>query len=367
MIDVTEPTTVEVDALVQAVHPVGYDSFARAELVHRTPGTSPDELLAVAVEAAAAADLAIVVVGTNEEIESEGYDRTSLALPGTQDQLVKATLAANPNTIVVVNAGAPVMLPWLDEVPCVVWAWLGGQEWPEALADVLTGVTEPAGPPALDAARRTSPTSPCPDAVPVDGVVDYHEGVHVGYRSWLALGRTPAAPFGHGLGWTTWEYESVASSPRRRRWRRAGRRRPQHGDPRRSRGRPGLRRAARGLARRASVRCAGSAVSLSCTPSPARTNGPGTGGRASVPHLGRGTARLGHPGRYLPDPRGPFVGRPAPRGGRGPPGVTATGPDPHLLVPQQRTIRSRPARLPVVSPRQRTNPVSTPAVQGGTP
>lgn len=208
VVEVTEPTTVEIDALVQAVHPVGYASFARAELVHRVPGTSPDELLAVATEAAAAADLAIVVVGTNEEIESEGYDRTSLALPGTQDQLVKATLAANPRTIVVVNAGAPVLLPWLDEVPCVVWAWLGGQEWPDALADVLTGVTEPTGrlPWTLPAHETDVPV---PDAVPVDGVVEYHEGVHVGYRSWLRLGRTPAAPFGHGLGWTTWEYESV--------------------------------------------------------------------------------------------------------------------------------------------------------------
>lgn len=214
VLDVTEPTTVDVDAHVQAVHPVGYASFARAELVHRVPGTSPDELLADAVAAAEAADLAVVVVGTNEEIESEGYDRTSLALPGTQDQLVKAVLAANPHTVVVVNAGAPVLLPWLDEAPCVVWAWLGGQEWPEALADVLTGVTEPSGrlPWTLPAHEDDVPV---PDAVPVDGVVDYHEGVHVGYRSWLRLGRTPAAPFGHGLGWTTWEHESatVAATP----------------------------------------------------------------------------------------------------------------------------------------------------------
>ena len=211
VLDVVEPTTVEVDALVQAVHPVGYPSFARAELVHRVPGTSPDELLAVAVDAAAAADLAIVVVGTNEEIESEGYDRTSLALPGTQDQLVKAALAANPRTVVVVNAGAPVLLPWLDEVPCVLWAWLGGQEWPEALADVLSGVTEPTGrlPWTLPAHESDVPV---PDAVPVDGVIEYHEGVHVGYRSWLRLDRTPAAPFGHGLGWTTWEYESATQT-----------------------------------------------------------------------------------------------------------------------------------------------------------
>ncbi|RHA37677.1 beta-d-glucosidase [Cellulomonas rhizosphaerae] len=210
-IEVTEPTTVVVDTLVQAVHPVGYASFARAELVHRTPGTSPDELLAAAVEAAAAADLAVVVVGTNEEIESEGYDRTSLALPGTQDQMVKEILAANPRTIVVVNAGAPVLLPWLDEVPCVVWAWLGGQEWPEALGDVLAGRTEPSGrlPWTLPANETDVPV---PHAVPVDGVIDYHEGVHVGYRSWLRLDRTPAAPFGHGLGWTAWEHDSATAT-----------------------------------------------------------------------------------------------------------------------------------------------------------
>jgi beta-glucosidase len=208
-VDVTEPRTVEVDATVQAAHPVGYRSFARAELVHRPPVPTPDELLADAVAAARDADLAIVVVGTNEEIESEGYDRTSLALPGTQDELVRAVVAANPRTVVVVNAGAPVVLPWLDEAPTVVWSWLGGQEWADALADVLTGVTEPSGrlPWTLPAREDDVPV---PDAIPADGVVEYHEGVHVGYRSWLRLGRTPAAPFGHGLGWTAWSYVDVA-------------------------------------------------------------------------------------------------------------------------------------------------------------
>ncbi|WP_029290897.1 beta-glucosidase [Cellulomonas sp. HZM] len=209
-IEVDEPTTVELDATVQAVHPVGYASFARAELVHRVPVKSADELLVEAVAAAEQADVAIVVVGTNEEIESEGYDRTSLALPGNQDQLVKAVHAANPRTVVVVNAGAPVVLPWLDEVPCVLWAWLGGQEWPEALGDVLAGRTEPAGrlPWTLPASEADVPV---PDAVPVDGVIDYTDGVHVGYRSWLRLGRTPAAPFGHGLGWSTWEHDAAVA------------------------------------------------------------------------------------------------------------------------------------------------------------
>lgn len=205
-----EPRVVELDATVQAVHPVGYASFARAELVHRVPETPAEELLADAVAAARDADLAVVVVGTNEEIESEGYDRTSLALPGTQDALVRAVLAANPRTVVVVNAGAPVVLPWLDEARTVLWGWLGGQEWPEALGDVLAGRTEPAGrlPWTLPADEADVPV---PHAVPVDGVVDYAEGVHVGYRGWLRLGRTPAAPFGHGLGWTTWRYDEASA------------------------------------------------------------------------------------------------------------------------------------------------------------
>jgi len=208
---VAAPRTVEIDATVQAAHPVGYRSFARADLVHRLPGASPDALLADAVAVAARADLAVVVVGTNEEIESEGYDRTSLALPGTQDELVRAVLAANPRTVVVVNAGAPVVLPWLDEAPTVLWSWLGGQEWADALGDVLTGVTEPSGrlPWTLPADEADVPV---PHAVPAGGVIDYVEGVHVGYRSWLRLARTPAAPFGHGLGWTSWSYEDVTAT-----------------------------------------------------------------------------------------------------------------------------------------------------------
>jgi len=92
-----------------------------------------------------------------------------------------------------------------------VLAWLGAQEGPEALSFEHTATTEPTGrlPWTLPAHENDVPV---PHAVPVDGVVDYHEGIHVGYRSWLKLGRTPAAPFGHGLGWTTWEYEAVTSA-----------------------------------------------------------------------------------------------------------------------------------------------------------
>ena len=92
-----------------------------------------------AVSLAAESDVAVVVVGTNEEVESEGFDRTSLALPGRQDELVSAVAAANPRTVVVVNSGAPVLLPWADDVAAVLVSWFPGQEFGNALGDVLTG------------------------------------------------------------------------------------------------------------------------------------------------------------------------------------------------------------------------------------
>jgi beta-glucosidase len=149
-----------------------------------------------------------VVVGTDERVESEGRDRVSLALPGRQDELVRAVAAANPRTVVVVNAGAPVLLPWRDEVAAVLLAWFPGQEFGNALADILFGEVEPGGRlPTTWPAREED--VPVLSTGPVDGHLDYVEGLHVGYRAWLRAGRRPAYPFGHGLGYTTWRYEAV--------------------------------------------------------------------------------------------------------------------------------------------------------------
>lgn len=204
----TGPATVRLAADLQVVHAVGYGSFARGVLVHTLPGPSREDELAAAVAAAAEADLTIVVVGTTEEVESEGFDRPDLDLPGNQDELVDRVLAVSPDTIVVVNAGAPVLLPWYDRAPTVLWAWLAGQEAGTAFADVLLGATEPSGrlPWTLPARAQDVPV---PDAIPRDGVVDYSEGLDIGYRAWERSGATPAAPFGHGLGWTTWEYDAA--------------------------------------------------------------------------------------------------------------------------------------------------------------
>jgi beta-glucosidase len=160
-----------------------------------------------AVSLAAESDVAVVVVGTNEEVESEGFDRTSLALPGRQDELVRAVAAANPRTIVVVNSGAPVLLPWADDVATVLVSWFPGQEFGNALADVLTGAVEPGG--RLPVSWPDSEEG-LPPVTPVKGELPYEEGLLIGYRWYLATGRTPAFPFGHGLGYTTWAYEGMA-------------------------------------------------------------------------------------------------------------------------------------------------------------
>lgn len=164
----------------------------------------PDAEIAAAAALAAESDVALVVVGTGETIESEGFDRTSLALPGRQDDLVRAVAAANPRTVVLVNSGAPVLLPWRDEVAAVLLGWFGGERFGEAVADVLLGVREPGG--RLPAGwPATGGEKSVLSGVPSDGVLSYEEGVHIGHRGWLRNGERPAYPFGHGLGYTDWE------------------------------------------------------------------------------------------------------------------------------------------------------------------
>ncbi|MEV5965524.1 glycoside hydrolase family 3 C-terminal domain-containing protein [Kribbella sp. NPDC051952] len=173
--------------------------------------SNPQVLIDEAVAAARAAEVAVVVVGTNSKVESEGYDRTTLALPGRQDDLVRAVVAANPRTIVVVNAGSPVLLPWRDEVAALLVTYFGGQEYGNALADVLLGAVEPGGRLPTTWPREEDDV-PVIDVTPQDGVIEYDEGVHIGYRAWLKAGTEPAFAFGHGLGYTTWELSGLRAN-----------------------------------------------------------------------------------------------------------------------------------------------------------
>ncbi|MFE0737987.1 beta-glucosidase [Streptomyces sp. NPDC058855] len=181
-------------------------------LTHRDPDRDGDRLIEEAVAAARAADTAIVVVATTERVESEGFDRANLRLPGRQDELVARVAAANPRTVVVVNAGAPVEMPWRGDVAAVLLAWFPGQEGGAALADVLLGREEPGGrlPTTWPARLEDAPVT---RVTPANGVLPYEEGVFIGYPAWRRLTVPPAYPFGHGLGYTTWEYLTLDIAP----------------------------------------------------------------------------------------------------------------------------------------------------------
>jgi beta-glucosidase len=175
------------------------------------PKQEDDKLMAEAVVAAAGADVAVVVVGSADGTESEGYDRESMLLPGRQDELVRHVAAANPNTVVVVNSGMPVLMPWADEVAAIIQVWFPGQAFAEALADVLVGIAEPGGRLPVSVPRAEA-DSPVLHARPEAGDLIYAEGLLVGYRGYDRKGSQPLFCFGHGLGYTDWAYETLTTA-----------------------------------------------------------------------------------------------------------------------------------------------------------
>nr|WP_123732892.1 glycoside hydrolase family 3 C-terminal domain-containing protein [Rathayibacter sp. PhB152] len=208
---VTAGTPVDIRIEYDIVHAEGDLEGALGFTYGLEPDATPaDELIAEAVALARDADVALVVVGTNSAVESEGYDRSSLDLPGQQDALVRAVAAVNPRTVVVVNAGAPVLLPWRDEVAAVLVGYFGGQEMGDAVADVLLGRVEPGGrlPTTWPVAIEDVPVL---STLPTDGELHYDEGIHIGYRAWLRSEVEPAYVFGHGLGYTSFELVSVGA------------------------------------------------------------------------------------------------------------------------------------------------------------
>jgi beta-glucosidase len=177
----------------------------------RAHAPEPDDILERAVEAASAADVAVVFAGLGEEHESEGYDRASLDLPQEQTDLITAVAAANPSTVVVLSAGAPVSLDWAEQVPAVLLVWYAGQELGSALAEVLFGRAEPGGrlPMTLPARADDVPVlDPAPDDAAA-GAWHYREGLFIGYRHFDEHDLEPAYCFGHGLGYTRFSFEDM--------------------------------------------------------------------------------------------------------------------------------------------------------------
>ncbi len=172
-----------------------------------------DVAIAKAVETARTADVALVFVGRNGEWDTEGSDLPTILLPGRQNELVSAVARANPRTIVVLQTGGPIEMPWLGEVAGVLEAWYPGQEAGNAIADVLLGKAEPGGrlPQTFPQRWADNPTQSQDRSVypGQDGKVRYEEGVFIGYRHYDRHGITPLFPFGFGLSYTRLEWSHV--------------------------------------------------------------------------------------------------------------------------------------------------------------
>ncbi len=169
-----------------------------------------EKLRGEAVAIAAKADAVILVVGDNARVESEGFDRKTLDLPPGQDELIEAVAKANRNTIVVINAGAPVNVSrWVNDVPALADAWFGGQEMGNALADVLFGAVNPSGKLPFTFINDMK-ESPADGNYPGENLqVKYADGIYVGYRYFDKKSITPQYPFGYGLSYTKFGYSDL--------------------------------------------------------------------------------------------------------------------------------------------------------------
>ena len=166
--------------------------------------------------AAAAAAKAQVAVVFASYFEREAHDLKSISLPGRQNALIRSVAAANPNTVVVLNTGGPVLMPWLSRVKGVLEAWYPGQEDGAAIASVLFGDTDPNGhlPETFPTSLSEIPTASRSQFPGVHGKVDYSEGLDVGYRWYDAKHVKPLFPFGYGLSYTSFSFKHLTVTPR---------------------------------------------------------------------------------------------------------------------------------------------------------
>ncbi|GAA0485942.1 glycoside hydrolase family 3 C-terminal domain-containing protein [Microbacterium aurantiacum] len=191
----------------------GTVAFAPGFALSPNDTADADALRAEAVRAAAAADVAVVFLGLPAAAESEGYDRTHIDLPADQLALLAVVREANPNVVVVLSNGSVVALPFADEVPAILEAWLLGQGGGGATADVLFGAVAPSGRLTETIPLRLEDT-PAFLHYGTEGTVHYSEGLFVGYRWYDARAMEVAYPFGHGLSYTTFAYSAPSASVR---------------------------------------------------------------------------------------------------------------------------------------------------------
>lgn len=168
-----------------------------------------EESLSKAVEVAKKVDQVVLVVGLNGVWETEGFDRKNMDLPPNVDELVEAVAAVNPNTVVVVQSGTPVTLPWTSKIKGIMQAWYAGNETGNGIADVVFGDTAPSGKLPLSYPKRNEDNPAFLDFKSDKGKTHYSEHVYVGYRYYEARKLDVLFPFGHGLSYTTFNYKNL--------------------------------------------------------------------------------------------------------------------------------------------------------------
>ncbi|TFY64459.1 hypothetical protein EVJ58_g2606 [Rhodofomes roseus] len=172
----------------------------------------PDEAMARAEKLAAESDVVVLVAGLSPDWESEGFDRPTLDMPKRTNELIARVGKANANTVVCLQAGSAVSMPWVHDVNGIIQAWYSGNEVGNALADVVYGLINPSG--------RLSLTLPVTERdIPAylnmrseNGKIHYREDIFVGYKYYQAKGVAPLFPFGHGLSYTTFTFSNLALS-----------------------------------------------------------------------------------------------------------------------------------------------------------
>jgi len=165
-----------------------------------------------AVEAAKKADVVVLAVATGPEYEAESFDRPHMKLPGDSDKLIAAVLEANPNTVVVIQSGTPVELPWISKAPTVLEGWFGGNSVGDAIAGVIFGKTNPSGKLSLSWPNKLADNPSYGNFPGENGKIRYGEGLMVGYRHYDFTEKETLFSFGHGLSYTHFKYEGLSLS-----------------------------------------------------------------------------------------------------------------------------------------------------------
>ena len=200
--------SIKVDTFLDCLNDSGLHSVGFAPGFDRQ-GKPDAAKQAEAVALAAEADAVLLCLGLDEIKESEGLDRADMKLADNQIELLQAVREANPNTVVIVNAGASLETPWLAHCKALVYGALGGQAGAGAMVDVLTGKINPGGKLAETWANAYADT-PARDHFAGPGrTVQYREGLYVGYRYYQTAGVPVAFPFGHGLSYTQFAYSDL--------------------------------------------------------------------------------------------------------------------------------------------------------------